>query len=259
MRGLLQPGFHSGTVPALFDRLRRAERRAGQENWRALRGYRQSLEEVKTSLQKFVTREMISLLDQSSAWEGQRLRVGEVRLATNRIDVELNHEGLSGNALWLRFECRSGWLTACVLAPGWLRDLPDEQFSVFLAGLTYLYQVAGIDLVHEQIRRALPEGVRSYEITSAGLVAWLDDGHQQCVCYNFRHVNGMLLPRRPANGGTNLEWPLLEPRRLVFARNRISWQQLVSAWQENGKGHSSHQLATAGLSLVGNIQRNGKS
>src|SRR5439155_13822601 len=92
MRGLLQPGFHSGTVPSLFDRLRRAARLAShQGNWRALRSYRQTLEEVKSSVRKFVTREMISLLDQSSDWAGTPLRVGEVRLATNRIDVQLNH------------------------------------------------------------------------------------------------------------------------------------------------------------------------
>src|SRR5262249_36629868 len=48
VRRVLQPGFHSGTVPRLYARLRRAERQALRTgSWAAARACRQALEEVE--------------------------------------------------------------------------------------------------------------------------------------------------------------------------------------------------------------------
>src|SRR4029077_653263 len=51
MRGLFQPGFHSGTIPRLFSRLRQAERTAMKtRNWHTARSYRNEVEEMCRTL-----------------------------------------------------------------------------------------------------------------------------------------------------------------------------------------------------------------
>jgi hypothetical protein len=177
------------------------------------------------------------------------LHVGDVRLATNRIEVELRHKRLTDHSVWIQFESRNTWLIAGIREQGWLTELPPESFWVFVAGLTYLYKAAGIDLVHEQIQAALPERIAAYDITASGLLVWADPARAESIFYSFQHVNGKLLPRRPG-GETNLEWPLLEPRRVVFSRSKLSWDQLVRAWRETDQEPAGYQLVTTGLRLV---------
>ena len=62
MRGLLELGIHSGTIPKLFARLRTAERKAfASGDWRRSRALRQHIEDVEENIQRFVSREVISL------------------------------------------------------------------------------------------------------------------------------------------------------------------------------------------------------
>ena len=82
MRRLLQPGFHSGTIPTLYDRHRKAEQLALKSGkGSAARASRLELEKVEQSVRKFVDREFINLLKQSQSWRGGRAdrprRVGD--------------------------------------------------------------------------------------------------------------------------------------------------------------------------------------
>src|ERR1019366_2610057 len=92
MRGLLLPGFHSGTVPKLFSRLRQVERGAWRTGtWSGVRACQSALAEVEEAVRLFVTREFCELLGQTPAWQSQPPRVCAVTLATNQIRVELHH------------------------------------------------------------------------------------------------------------------------------------------------------------------------
>src|SRR5690606_5317120 len=60
MARLLKPGFHSGTVPKLYARLRRAERKARQNGrWKPIRKHRQALHHVELAIRRYVQREFI--------------------------------------------------------------------------------------------------------------------------------------------------------------------------------------------------------
>lgn len=236
MRGLLKPGFHSGTVPKLYARLRQAGTRASSaSNGRIIRSYRLALEEIEHALQRFVYREMISLLHLSTCWAMKPLSVAAVRLASNRIDVELRHSGYPEQSVWLQFEYRSGWLVAGLRQTGWLAHLSPEASRCFLAALTFLYKLAGVDLVEEQLRGAFPQDRDSYEITPQGLTVWLDGCTGKAVCYDFRNANGQLLPQQ-SDGGLTAEGPALATHALIFARAKVSWEQLVRIWQDDSKG-----------------------
>ncbi len=55
---LLKPGFHSGTLPKLFAKLRRAERKARSGgNWRSVRKHLHALERFEISLRRYIERE----------------------------------------------------------------------------------------------------------------------------------------------------------------------------------------------------------
>ena len=104
MRRLLQPGFHSGTIPKLFARLRNAEQKALRTgNYTSVRAVQAALEEVEEAVRLFVVREFLVLLAQEESWKKQPLQVGRIRLATNQVRVELLHNDFPEQPVWLEF------------------------------------------------------------------------------------------------------------------------------------------------------------
>jgi hypothetical protein len=169
LRRLLQPGFHSGTIPKLFARLRRAERRAARYAvWRSPRKYKEDLHHVEESLRHFVDRELVTLLNGSRRWRDPRLAVGDIHLGTNCIRIELAGDGQPEKMQLLLAE-QSGWLVAGIEQPGWLLQLGAEERETLTAALTGLYLLAGIDLTREQIAAVLGHPAPLYPVTEPGL------------------------------------------------------------------------------------------
>jgi hypothetical protein len=251
---LLQPGFHSGTIPRLFARLRRAEREAAESSdWRAARAARHALQEVETSLRHFVERELVALLHEAASWHGQSLSVGQVELASNRIDIELRHGEYPNRPLWLAFEDRASWLTVHLRERGWLDALPAEQLRCFTTALASLYKLAGVDLVLEQVQANLPPGSAGFELTAQGLRVWLDPGHEIAVVYALSDPREVLQPRTPT-GSPTLNAVPLDARRVMFGRVSLSWKDWLEIWQkdQDGKGHPRLFSGAVELQLFGN-------
>ncbi|MBI3408265.1 MAG: hypothetical protein HY040_07900 [Planctomycetes bacterium] len=148
MRHLLQPGFHSGAVPKLFRRLRRAEMQARQTgNFSGVRSCRAALDEVEEALRQFVDRELLVLLDQDPGWQGQVPRIGQILLATNRVQIELILPGKDEGVLWLDFEKCASQLIAGLRDIETLERLPTERRRSLHNGLALLFKLAGVDTV----------------------------------------------------------------------------------------------------------------
>jgi hypothetical protein len=222
VRGLLQPGFHSGTVPNLYAKLRIAERVATKtRNWHSARAYRHEVEEVADTLRNFVAREMVALLNQSLCWRGNHVAVGPVHLATNRFRLELIHGEHPVHPVEIEIEHRNGWLVAGVRANGWLDKISDDQLQAFCVCLAGLYKRADIDLVREQIQGELG-GIKSFQLTYEGLQVW-SDPHVKPVQYPLRDCEDH--PER-----------IVELERLVYARIPIAWAQWVDCWEKDQAG-----------------------
>jgi len=161
---LLRPGFHSGTVPKLFAKLRRALR----ENRRSVAKLEIALHHVEESAARFVERECLALVG--------GLSVGQIRLSPNRIAVEIR-EG--ERAFWIAFEEREGRLLA--RAPE-----VSERLREALAGL---WRLAGADLCAEDLEKSL--GTTDYDVSAAGIVVWRQETES---VISFR---GLLLADRP--------------------------------------------------------------
>ncbi len=75
MLRLMKPGFHSGTLPKLYAKLRRAERRAYRGgSWKAARRLRENLHDVADSVRHFTEREFVAYLRSESLAGGARQR-----------------------------------------------------------------------------------------------------------------------------------------------------------------------------------------
>jgi hypothetical protein len=246
---LLQPGFHSGTVPKLYARLREAERegiRTG--SWRTARTCRHALAEVETTIRRLVERELVKLLQESSRWKGESLAVGAVVLTPKRIGIELVRPD-AARSVRLEWEDQAGWLVACIRDPSWLESLGDEPRQAVTTALAGLYKLAGIDLVREQVRENLPPRARSFTLTSRNLVVEAESGAASPILYDLTTPKGPLKPRT-VEGALVPSWPALDPTRVIFARVSLSWQQWVESWQGSADGKTPQTLFSSGVRLL---------
>jgi hypothetical protein len=246
---LLRPGFHSGTVPKLYARLRRAERRARVgDGWRAVLKCRHGLHEVEDAVRRFVTRELVALVRQARCWQGSPVRVGRVTLALNRVGVELFHAGFPDRPAWLEFEERARWLVGGVREPGWLGELTAEQRDVFATALAGLYKLAGVQLVREQLRANLPAAA-DYDLVPEGLVVWPERRPGRALTYDLREGGRRVEPREP-DGLRAPDGPVLDADRLVFARVPLLWRRWVEGWEKDQAGAGHPRLFDAQMEPV---------
>jgi hypothetical protein len=143
---LLKPGFHSGTLPKLYNHWRRAERQSYETgSWRAARSCRESLQELETCLRRFVEREALVLLQQTQGWQQRPLSVGAIGLATNVVRIELAHADFADTPLRLAIAEENGLLTARIEQTGWLLQLDAGDLATITRVLAGLYKLAGVD------------------------------------------------------------------------------------------------------------------
>ncbi len=248
VRQLLQPGFHSGTVPKLFARLREAEREAIRTgSWRTARTCRQSLDGVEQTIRRLVERELVKLLQESMRWKGEPVRVGKVMLTPTRIGIELLL-GETTLPVRLEWEEQAGWLIASIREPGWLEALDTGQRQDVTTALAGLYKLAGIDLVSEQVRENLPPRA-SFTLTERDLIVETGPLREAAVRYDLTRPRGPLKPYT-LEGAAAASWPALDPARVIFARVPLSWQQWVESWQSSPDGTTPPRLLSSGVKLL---------
>jgi hypothetical protein len=248
VRQLLQPGFHSGTVPKLFARLREAEREAIHTgSWRTARTCRQSLSGVEQTIRRLVERELIKLLQESMRWKGEPVRVGKVMLTPTRIGIELL-QGTTALPVRLEWEEQAGWLIASIREPGWLETLDSVQRQDVTTALAGLYKLAGIDLVSEQVRENLPPRA-GFTLTERDLIVETGPLREAAVRYDLTRLRGPLKPYT-LEGAAAASWPALDPNRVIFARVPLSWQQWVENWQSSQDGKTPNRLLNSSVKLL---------
>ena len=150
---LMKPGFHSGTVPKIFRKLRRIDRIRRPVRRKRLRvRYEEKLHHALQEIRHFVERELLVLLEESRQFGDKKLSVQNVRVASNSIRVAVACSGFSGRPLELAFQEQSGWLIVGVLEAGWLNELKDWHRQTLGLAIAGFYRWAGVDVVREQLR-----------------------------------------------------------------------------------------------------------
>ena len=250
---LLCPGFHSGTIPKLFARRRRAARQAHQNpNVNKQARYSEKLHHEAESLRHFVDRELVGLLRESRTFRERSLSVKHIELATNRVAVLILDEDQPDEPVRIEFAEQSGWLIADVANASWLADLTDEDRAVFRTALAGLYKLGAVDLVREQIESQLvassipvmasipdatsPANATSsvahthpYDIASTGLVVWPFGHYEAEVHYALDETpTATPRPRSLARAAGLIPLPLAS---LLFAEHSLTWDDWRAYWE----------------------------
>jgi hypothetical protein len=248
LKGLLRPGFHSGTVPRLYARLRAAERWAAEAgDWRAVRANRQELHETAVSVRKFLERELVALLDQCDDWRG-RLRVGNVSLSTNTIRIEVRHSGHAESPLVVSFTQRGGWLMAGLNGADWLAALSPAEQVDFANALAGFYKLSAVDLVREQVLAGLPPGFATFELEPDRLAIHPAAAGGRWLRYDLTLRDRALRPEDAR--GSRTRGPELDPARILFSCVDLTLAEWEDAWRPPAEADDPPRLTAAAASLA---------
>jgi len=234
---LMKLGIHSGTVPRLFARLRRAARRANPtRRLRGLMGHYAKLHHLELCVRRFFEREFLGYLAESSAFEGVVMSVGRTEIGTNSLRVEIRAPQLGDEPLWIAFDEQAGRMVAGVWHPGWATNLSEARRSVLAGLLVGFYRIGGVDLVREQIEACLGRRAYPYYVAEAGLKLLPDTSRPQAIVYDLDEFP-RIAPRiegGSSNGSLPVdESPTVGATSLVFARTRTLWSDWVDAWSRD--------------------------
>jgi len=252
---LMRPGFHSGTLPKHFAKLRKAARHAelaeslGKTHAHgALRGLQQTLEDWKETIRRAVEREVSELLAECPNFRVGTISVVGVELGSNRVTVGFSCEKLTKSRTVIAFEEQSGLIVASVVEPGFVDVFPNNEARIlFENALAGFYRVAGVDVVREQVRAVLGNDV-AYDISDEGLVVWPSGNYQTEVIY--RLDTGFADPIvEPVVRGQPLAEPAkpIDLRKVVFRGQHIAWDDWVKAWSELHEGAATRVLFGASI------------
>ena len=245
---LLKRGFHSGTLPKRYAKLRRAERRARLKgDWRTVHKHLLALHHVERSVRHYLEREFLELFLQSTCWPTTPAQVEEIRLGPSGIRFDLACPAIPGDSLRITLEARADWIVSGIVQAGWVDQLKPTEQQVLTAALLGLYKSAGVDLVRQQIEAELPPPAVGYDIESRGLIVWPDHALEAEAVYDL-HQEGMLEPR-PDHGRGERPLPIYARAQILFCETLISWWRWVDIWEKDlpQRGHLADDLGSLNL------------
>jgi hypothetical protein len=234
---LLAPGFHSGTIPKRFTKLRRAAW-SGDELAAAKHGA--ALRDIEHAIATFTRRDLVAMLNEAAAFGVRDVAVGRIALGSNRVRIELLCPSLSrspgtSRAAQLCFEYQAGWMVASIPVTGWIDQLAGDQRRILEIALAGFYKRTGVELVREQLEAVLGDGGEPppYDITGDGLIVWPGDGYASEAIYDLRDSHPTAKLRGAAWRG---ELPSLAGRHAQYGRVALPWLAWTTAWEQLARG-----------------------
>jgi hypothetical protein len=143
LRGLLRPGFHSGTVPKLYRKLRRAEHR---DNRLGAASLRHDLQHAGEAVHRFIERELVAILKGCPETRDLRMTVENVRFGCQRAIVSIAAPDLGPDCMVLAFENQGERIAATVEQFGWLDKLTAAQRDAAFAAVRGLLDMAATEI-----------------------------------------------------------------------------------------------------------------
>ncbi len=225
---LLRPGFHSGTLPKLFRKLRRLENQPPSfRRFSARRTVRGQLEHVEGAIRNFVTRELIRLLELCPVWSNTGIRCGHIHSASNSFSIDLDCSLLGEQPIRILFQEQNGWVVAGIAEPGCLRFASADQTRSLQNALEGFYRKCGIDMVREQMEAGFLNN-HPYDINSEGLVIWPHARFTSEIVVDLNR-KGVLRPL-PVSEATNAGLTPVDRSLVLFFESHTAWDSWVARW-----------------------------
>lgn len=153
MRGLLRPGFHSGTIPAYFKKVRAAVRHADERGQPAAVGkYLDGLHHVEHAIQMFIERELVAVLHRAHGWERLHLEAGHARLSLQCVEVEVVARDFPKRPAVFSFTHKGGVISGRVTEPGFTTDLTPDLKEAWDTAAVGLLAMAAVEVPPEDNR-----------------------------------------------------------------------------------------------------------
>lgn len=230
---LMRPGFHSGTLPKLYARLRKAHRSRSDEKRRSgLVRYAAQLHHLEEGVHRFFDRELLALLNDVGDWKHRDLAIERIHLACNSIQVDLGCASVAPQPLRFALQEQAGWVTAGVLSQGWLTRLTETERELFENALLGFYYKCGVDLVRERVEAALGDRALPYDIAEDNLVVWPGEHFEHEVVFNLSDAR-YFWPR-PQRVADQFQLSRLDGDELVLPRKKLTWLEWVASWKPAG-------------------------
>jgi hypothetical protein len=198
--------------------------------------YQEGIARVEHEIKHFIEREFFELLAQTRSWADTPITIGHVAVGSNSIRVELFCPTLGPDSLELVFEEQSGWLLGRVARRGWLERLDFEQRIALSNVLAGVYKSAGVDLVREQVEAELGPRPPAYDIARAGLVVWPGRDYDRELVYDLAAPEATALRAVGPDGQSASDLPPLDPKRVLYRKQPITWAAWVETWNEDQAG-----------------------
>lgn len=227
MGALLRPGFHSGTLPKLFAKLRRA---TWKHDDHAIGRAREGIHHVEEAIWKFTNRQLVSMLNESFLFRASDVAMHDIEATSNRVRIELACPSLGAEVATIMIEERSGWLVASVPQRGWFDAVPAGERVALEIALTGFYKLSGIELVREQLTSVLAAGGLTnvaYDLTDDFLIVWPSAGFEVELAYDLR------TPALPCtiHGAFDGPVPQLAGHDAIFARDAVATETWFRTWE----------------------------
>jgi hypothetical protein len=230
---LLRLGFHSGTIPKLFTKLRRS---AWKQDEVGMAAAKEGLHHVEEAVERFADRQLALMLNEIDAFGCRDVQVAHVAIGSNTIRIELACASAGPVHATIRIELRAGWLVAS-LDPGWINTLGETQRRIFEVALAGFYKRAGIDLVREQLDASLrtlgTEGPPRYDLDEQSLIVWPGQGFETEILYALASPRLRRTVRGEPYSGELVE---LHPRQTVFGKQPLYGSVWATTWQQIERG-----------------------
>ncbi|MBL0214393.1 MAG: hypothetical protein IPQ07_10950 [Myxococcales bacterium] len=233
MVGFLRPGFHSGTIPKLFTKLRRAAWRGDEKG---IAKQHEALHHVEEAIAKFVDRQLVSMLVEVPAFRATDVALGRIDIGSNCVQMTIACPSIGTTPATIRFELQSGWIVGGLAEPGWTAQLDEDQQKIFVIALAGFYKLSGVELLREQLEHALkPDDQETppYDIADEGLVVWPGEGFETEAIYDLNAAKLTPIVRGAPYGGQLFD---LGGRHALFGREPLYWSVWSTTWQQISRG-----------------------
>ena len=133
MRGLFRVGFHSGTVPKLYRKLRKHHEAATPDRRRLAREHH-DLEHLQLAIANLIAREILPLWNQNPELRDCEIAVASVTLGCQSATIELT-SATGGQPLRIVIAMQTGQIVGSVPESGWAKSLSATAMHALETGI----------------------------------------------------------------------------------------------------------------------------
>lgn len=225
---LLRPGFHSGTLPKAYARLRRLERQEPSfRRFSQRRAWQDVLHHAERDVRRFVERDLIRLLEYCPPWQDVQLRMTEIHVACNSLRLILDCAEIDDDPIEILFQEQNHWIVATVAEPGFLRSISAARLHSFDTALLGFYRKAGVELVREQLERNLV-GHHPYDVCHDGLIIWPEEQYDAEITVDLYRPHQLRpLPSRLA---MTFGIGITSSESVIFSKSNTNWYEWTRLW-----------------------------